>query len=81
MYWFLVEVCYCNYRFGNCLHEAVAGLFLKTQNTLLSDQITSCTGCIAPIINALAVGPRQFHPTKYSEEVFIGLCIPYSVHV
>ena len=63
------------------MYLSVAGLFLKTQNTLLSDQITLCTGCIAPIINALAVGPRRFHPTKYSEEIFIGLCILYSVHV
>jgi hypothetical protein len=63
------------------MYLSVAGLFCKTQNTSLSGQISSCTGCIAAIINALAVGPRQFHPTKYSEEVFIGLCILYSVHV
>jgi len=31
----------------------VAGLFCKTQDTLLSGQISSCTGCIAPIINLL----------------------------
>jgi len=60
------------------MYLSIAGLFCKTQNTLLSDQISSCTVCIAPIINTLVVGPRQFHPTKYSEVVFIGLCIPYS---
>jgi len=63
------------------MYLRVAGLFLKTQNTLLSDQISSCTGRIAPIINTLAVGHRRFHPTKYAEEVFIGLCILYSVRV
>jgi hypothetical protein len=59
------------------MYLSVAGLLLKKQNTLLSDQISSCIGCIAPFISALAVGPRQLHPTKYSQGTvhFINVCM------